>query len=111
MEVGPLAKIDGHPASVFYDGSSAEMIAERSENSKTGKLYDLRKLASPRYTSFTGAPISTESVLDEAFHEDPYTEIVNMIGSSGTISDIQDWKPDPKGYDSDTWRAMWKGCS
>jgi hypothetical protein len=111
MEVGPISKVHGHPTSVFYDGSSAEMIAERSENSKTGKLYDLRKLASPRYVSFAGAPISTESVPDEAFHEDPYTEILNMVGNSGNLSEIESWKPDPKGYDADTWRAVWKGCS
>jgi Ricin-type beta-trefoil lectin domain len=111
LTVGPMSQVDGNPVSLFYDGSSAELIAERSTNTSTGQLYQLRKPASPGYSSFTYASIATGSVSDEAFHEDPYSEIINMTGNSGDISDIQNWQADPQGFDADSWQALWKGCS
>ena len=46
----------GHPASYFYDGSSAEFIVERPKNLSTGKYWDLRDYR-PTGLNFSNATV------------------------------------------------------
>jgi Ricin-type beta-trefoil lectin domain len=119
MMVGPVSNLNGHNVIDYYNGNSAEIIAERPEMDNSGHFYQLRKPRSG-YSSFVGGNVSTyftQTVVQEpdvAFHEDPNLEFVDMTSDGSAtgkpLSTVEQWQPDPFGDDTDTWSDVWGGC-
>jgi hypothetical protein len=113
--VGPVSTLYGQPVSIFYDGESAEVIAERPgiANTNPAQYYNLRQ-PTQGYSSFSSANIGTTQTPLEALHEDPNLQSVNMTSdgsSSGyLISQVQNWTPDPTGNTNDSWQSVWQNC-
>lgn len=114
LQVGPTSTLYGQPVSTFYDGNSAEIIAERSLNTTTGNYYNLRQ-PTQNFSLFAVGQFGTTKVADEAAHEDPNLQFDQMT-SDGTstgnsLSTVNGWRPDSVGYDYDSWNAAWSACS